>query len=57
MQRETFDEVLKRRDGYTQEEVEETRQEILERIGNGEDGFDVIDEYGLEPDDLEDLIF
>ena len=45
MQRETFDEVLKRRDGYTQEEVEETRQEILERIGNGEDGFDVIDEY------------
>ena len=57
MQRETFDEVLKRRDGYTQEEVEETRQEILERIGNGEDGFEVIDEYGLEPDYLEDLIF
>lgn len=57
MQRETFDEVLKRRDGYTQEEVKETRQEILERIGNGEDGFDVIDEYGLEPDYLEDLIF
>lgn len=57
MQRETFDEVLKRRDGYTQEEVEETRQEILERIGNGEDGFDVIDECGLEPDYLEDLIF
>lgn len=57
MQRETFDEVLKRRDGYTQEEVEETRQEILERIGNGEDGFDVIDEYGLDPDYLEDLIF
>ena len=57
MQRETFDEVLKRRDGYTQEEVEETRQEILERIGNGEDGFDVINEYGLDPDYLEDLIF
>ena len=57
MQRETFDEVLKRRDGYTQEKVEETIQEILERIGNGEDGFDVIDEYGLEPDYLEDLIF
>ena len=57
MQRETFDEVLKRRDGYTQEAVEETRLEILERIGNGEDGFDVINEYGLEPDYLEDLIF
>lgn len=56
MERKTFDEVLKRRDGYTQEEVDETRQEILERIADGEDGFDIIDEYGLEPDYLEDLI-
>ena len=32
MARETFDEVLQRRDGYTQEEVDETRQEILDRI-------------------------
>ena len=57
MTRETFDEVLKRRDGYTQEEVDETRQEILDRIGEGEDAFDIIDEYGLKPDYLEDLIF
>ena len=56
MERETFDEVLKRRDGYTQEEVDEARQEIQERIADGEDGFDIIDEYGLEPDYLEDLI-
>lgn len=56
MARETFDEVLQRRDSYTQEEVDEARQEILERIGDGEDGFDIIDEYGLEPDYLEDLI-
>ncbi len=56
MARETFDEVLKRRDGYTQEEVDEARLEILERIADGEDGFDIIDEYGLEPDYLEDLI-
>ena len=56
MARETFDEVLQRRDGYTQEEVDETRQEILERIADGEDGFDIIDEYGLEPDYLEDPI-
>ena len=64
MARETFDEVLQRRDGYTQEEVDETRQEILDRIvermekldADGEDGFDIIDEYGLEPDYLEDLI-
>ena len=56
MVRETFDEVLKRRDDYTHEEVDEARQEILERIADGEDGFDIIDEYGLEPDYLEDLI-
>lgn len=56
MARETFDEVLQRRDGYTQEEVDEARLEILERIADGEDGFDIIDEYGLEPDYLEDLI-
>ena len=56
MARETFDEVLKRRDGYTQEEVDEIRQEILDRLADGEDGFDIIAEYGLEPDYLEDLI-
>lgn len=56
MARETFDEVLQRRDGYTQEEVDEARLEILEQIADGEDGFDIIDEYGLEPDYLEDLI-
>lgn len=56
MERETFDEVLRRRDGYTQVEVDETRQEILDRIAEGESGFDIIDEYGLEPDYLEDLI-
>ncbi len=41
---------------HRQEEVDETRQEILDRIADGEDGFDIIDEYGLEPDYLEDLI-
>ena len=56
MARETFDEVLQRRDGYTQEEVDESRHEILYRLADGEDGFDIIDEYGLEPDYLEDLI-
>ena len=37
MARETFDEVLQRRDGYTQEEVDEIRQEILDRLADGED--------------------
>ena len=55
-ERPTFDEVLKKRDGYTEEEITEARRDILDRIMDGEDGFDVIEEYGLEPDYLEDLL-
>ena len=55
-ERPTFDEVLKKRDGYTDEETAEARRDILDRIMDGEDGFDVIEEYGLEPDYLEDLL-
>ena len=57
MARKTFDEVLSERDGYTEEEIAEAREDILERIMDGEDGFDIIDEYGLEPDYLEDILF
>ena len=57
MERKTFDEVLRDRDGYTEEEIAEAREDILERIMDGEDGFDIIDEYGLEPDYLEDILF
>ena len=56
-ERKTFDDVLRDRDGYTEEEISEARREILDRIMDGEDGFDVIEEYGLEPDYLEDLLF
>ena len=56
-ERKTFDDVLRDRDGYTEEEITEARREILDRIMDGEDGFDVIEEYGLEPDYLEDLLF
>ena len=56
-ERPTFGEVLMRRDGYTETEVDEARQDILDRIMDGEDGFEVIAEYGLEPDYLEDLLF
>ena len=56
-ERKTFDEVLRDRDGYTEEEITEARREILDRIMDGEDGFDVIEEYGLEPNYLEDLLF
>ena len=56
-ERKTFDDVLRDRDGYTEEEISEARRDILDRIMDGEDGFDVIEEYGLEPDYLEDLLF
>ena len=56
-ERPTFDEVLKKRDGYTENEVTEARNDILNRIMEDEDGFDAIEEYGLEPDYLEDLLF
>ena len=56
-ERKTFDDVLRDRDGYTEEEIAETRRDILDQIMDGEDGFDVIEEYGLEPDYLEDLLF
>ena len=55
--RSSLDEVLKNRDGYTDEEVKEAREDILNRIMDGEDWFDVIEDYGLEPDFLEDLLF
>ena len=55
--RSSFDEVLKKRDGYTEEEVKNAREDILNRIMDGEDGFDVIEDYGLEPDFLEDILF
>ena len=56
-ERKTFDDVLRDRDGYTDEEITEARRDILDRIMDGEDGFDIIEEYGLEPDYLEDLLF
>ena len=36
-ERPTFDEVLKKRDGYTDEETAEARRDILDRIMDGED--------------------
>lgn len=50
MPREACDEILKRRDGCTGEKEDEARREIRERLQAGENPFEVIDEYGLEPD-------
>lgn len=54
-------EVLMKRDGLTSEEADkqiaDARGELMERIGNGEMPFDFCEEeFGLEPDYLEDLI-
>ena len=53
--------VLMERDEITGEEADEqisnAYDELMERIGNGEDGSDfMMEEFGLEPDYLEDLI-
>jgi hypothetical protein len=54
--------VLMERDGYSKEEaereVEMAREELMERLGQGEMPFDFCEEwFGLEPDYLEELIF
>ena len=55
--RKTFEEILGGRDGYTEEEVAEARYDILDRIMEGEECSAVMEEYGLELDYLEDLLF
>lgn len=49
--------ILMNRDGYTKKEAIEICEEIKERIlDNGEDPDDVLYEYDLEPDYIEDII-
>ena len=53
--------VLMERDGLTEEEAQEqidnAHEELMERLEDGEMPFDfMMDEFGLEPDYLEDLI-
>lgn len=54
--------VLMERDGLTEEEAQEqidnAYDELMERLGNDEMPLDfMMEEFGLEPDYLEDLIF
>jgi hypothetical protein len=54
-------EVLMDRDGMDRAEaistINECRDELMQRLGDGEMPYDICDEYfGLEPDYLEDLI-
>lgn len=52
--------VLKRRDGLSdkqaEERVQELRNEFYQRLENGDDVWDLMDEVGLEPDYLEEFL-
>ena len=57
MEQLKMDEILKRRDGRSDEEIARIRRSVQTRIIAGESGFDVMAEYGLEFDHLEELLF
>ena len=62
MSRLSIKEVLMNRDGLTEEEalasIAEAKEELNERLTNGEMPFDFCEEqWGLEPDYLDELIF
>lgn len=52
--------VLKRRDDLSKEQAEERvrelRNEFYQRLENGDDVWDLMDEVGLEPDYLEEFL-
>jgi hypothetical protein len=53
--------ILMERDGLTEEQAQEqinnAREELMNRLGNGEMPFDFCEEeFGLEPDYLEDIL-
>jgi polyhydroxyalkanoate synthesis regulator phasin len=57
---ESIEKVLIQRDKMSPEEarktVEDLRDELFQRLGEGEMPFDLMEEVGLEPDYLEELI-
>ena len=57
MEQLKMDEILKRRDGRSDEEIARIRRSVQTRIIAGESGFDIMAEYGLEFDHLEELLF
>lgn len=57
MEQPKMDEILKRRDGRSAEEIVRIRRSVQTRIIAGESGFDIMAEYGLEFDHLEELLF
>jgi hypothetical protein len=60
---ETIKDVLMSRDGMTEHEAEQAvsqaREEMLEAIGEGDmdEAYYICDQFGLEPDYLEDLLY
>ena len=60
--RKSIKDVLMERDGLSSEEaedlLEEAREELHERLENGDDPSDLCEEFfGLEPDYLDDLLY
>ena len=50
--------VLMTRNGYSSEEADELIEQARERVNNGEDPEDILmDEFGLEPDYVFDLLY
>lgn len=52
---------LIKRDGISEQEadelIQEARNDLYERVANGEESYDICEEYfGLEPDYIDDLI-
>lgn len=55
-------ETLMRRDGLSrieaEQEVEECRQDLMDRLEKGDMPFDIMEEwFGLEPDYLDDIMY
>lgn len=59
---ETIEQVLMRRDKMRKKEandlIEQTRQDLAERLAEGEYPYDICNEwFGLEPDYIEELMY
>lgn len=57
MARQNLVQVLMNIEDITKEEAQSIVLEMLERMYDGEDPEDLLSEYGLEPDYIEDLLY
>ena len=57
MARQNLVQVLMNIEDITKEEAQSIISQMLERMYDGEDPEDLLSEYGLEPDYIEDLLY